>query len=109
LLLLFPGNEEENDLTLAWCRDVTGRNIKLTGPMIQTKAIIIEFAQQLGKTEFKASNGWFDSFKLGNSISYGTISGDREDVNFKTVEDWKSKLKTLLLIFLSVIHCIVCM
>jgi hypothetical protein len=76
---------------------MSGRNINLTGPMKQTKSI--EFAQQLGKTEFKASNGWLDSFKLRNSISYGTMSGERGDVNVKTVEDWKSKLKTLLLKF----------
>lgn len=44
---------------------------------------------------FKASNGWLDSFNKRNNLVFGTMSGERKDVNQKTITDWKSKILNL--------------
>jgi len=87
------GNEEINELTLKWVHDAVSRRINVTGPLIQAKAL--EFAQSLNKTDFRASKGWLESFKQRNNLVYGTMSGERGDVNIKCVDDWKNKLSEL--------------
>lgn len=87
------GNEEINILVWQWFQDATSRRINVSGPLIQEKAL--KFASDLGIETFKASNGWLDSFKLRHNIIFGTMSGERGDVNNTVVDDWKSKLSTL--------------
>lgn len=60
------GNEEINILTLEWYTRMKDGNINVTGGMLQRKAR--EFAQQLGKVDFKASNGWLESFRRRHKI-----------------------------------------
>ena len=62
--------------------------------MLQGKAL--QFAKDLGNTEFKALNGWLESFCKCNNIAFYIKSGDKADVNIAVVEDWKGKLPTFL-------------
>lgn len=87
------GNEKINDLTLAWFEDAVKRKIVVTGPLLKTKAL--DFASKLNISEFKASNGWLESFIKRNNISFGTMSGERGDVQQHTVNEWKSRLPDL--------------
>ncbi|KAH3863115.1 hypothetical protein DPMN_026093 [Dreissena polymorpha] len=50
-----------DDLCYRWFLDATSRQINVSGPLIQKKAM--KFASDLGLTEFKGSGGWLDSFK----------------------------------------------
>lgn len=60
-------NDEINIMTLEWYHRLKQQNVKcITGKMLQCKAR--EIAQQLGKTEFKASNGWLESFRKRHKI-----------------------------------------
>jgi len=79
------GNKEINELTLKWVKNAVSRRINVTGPLIQAKAL--DFARSLNKTEFKASKGWLESFKQRNNLVYGTMSGERGNINIKCVDD----------------------
>ena len=70
------------------------RKLPISGPMLQEKAL--QFAKDLGNTEFKASNGWLESFRKCNNIAFYVKSGEKADVDIAVVEDWKEKLLTLL-------------
>ena len=54
------GNEEINNLVYEWFKDAVSRRIIVTGPHNQTKAL--QFASDLQKHDFKASNGWLEGF-----------------------------------------------
>lgn len=89
------GNEEINSLCWDWFKDASSRRINITGPLIKEKAL--RFAKDLNKTEFKASNGWLESFKERHNIAFGTMSGERGDVNNVTVDEWKKNYQTFVL------------
>jgi hypothetical protein len=61
-LLLFTFIVDEvdiNQLCWVWFQEATGRRINISGPLIQEQAL--NFAQDLGVDQFKASNGWLQS------------------------------------------------
>jgi len=53
-------NEDVNEMVWKWFVSVRAKNHRVSGPVVQEYAK--KFAQKLGKTEFKASNGWLESF-----------------------------------------------
>ncbi|NXA13388.1 TIGD4 protein, partial [Sapayoa aenigma] len=46
---------------MKWCRIAQCLNVPVNGPMLRLKAN--DFAQKLGHSDFKCSNGWLDRFK----------------------------------------------
>ncbi|KAK3104668.1 hypothetical protein FSP39_007460 [Pinctada imbricata] len=88
------GNEEVNKLVLEFFKDAVSRRIIVNGPILKEKAL--QFAEDLGISSFKGSNGWLESFLKRNGISFGTQSGERGDVDIDTVADWKLKLSTII-------------
>lgn len=71
------GNEEINRLVYEFFSNCSGRHINITGPMIQEKAL--QIAQELGVENFKASNGWLESFKKRHNIHATKMSGKGYD------------------------------
>lgn len=69
-------------------------NIKVQGPMIQAKAK--EVAQNYNITDFKASNGWLQSFLSRNNLSLRSPFGESAGVDLSPAEEWKAKLSDLL-------------
>ena len=88
------GNEEVNKLTWEWFVQARSKNIPLSGPFIQEQAKL--FAKKLGRDEFRASNGWLESFKNRHAIVWNSVSGESNDVDMSLVDDWKSKIGSLL-------------
>ena len=70
------------------------RKLPISGPMLQEKAL--QFAKDLGNTEFRGSNGWLESFRKRNNIAFYVKSGEKADVDIAVVEDWEKKLPALL-------------
>ena len=88
------GNEEINKLTWAWFKDITARKLPVSGPLLQERAL--KFATDLRNNDFKASNGWLDSFRLRHNIAFVRRCGESGDVDNAIVDDWKQKLPSLL-------------
>jgi hypothetical protein len=55
------GYEEINDLMKSWFLKASSRLITITGPILKERAL--QYAKELGKSEFKASNGWLESLQ----------------------------------------------
>ncbi|XP_046395204.1 tigger transposable element-derived protein 6-like [Ischnura elegans] len=60
--------------------------VPLSGPIVQEKAQ--ELAISLGKLDFKASNGWLDSFRATRNVVWSSVVGESNDVDMEIVE-WK--------------------
>lgn len=84
------GNEEINRILYEWFLDARSRNLPISGPLLKTQAKLI--AERLGNSDFKASNGWLESFRNRHEISYKQICGEAKDVDIQSVENWKRNL-----------------
>jgi len=66
----------------------------ITGDILKAKAA--DFAEKLGISNFKASNGFIARFKYRNSLSYGSFSGESATVDKESCADWMNKLPIML-------------
>eukprot|EP00058_Branchiostoma_floridae_P002180 XP_002587668.1 hypothetical protein BRAFLDRAFT_126732 [Branchiostoma floridae] len=92
--LRHTGNEEINKLCWEFYCDTTSRLVTCSGPMLQEQAL--KFANDLGVTEFKASNGWLESFKKRHNLGLSTMVGESAGVDNTVVDDWKEKLPQII-------------
>ncbi|XP_025191174.1 tigger transposable element-derived protein 6-like [Melanaphis sacchari] len=83
----------ERDL-YKWFINSRLKSLPISGPILQTEAT--KLAENLGISDFKASNGWLDRFKRWHNIICKQINGEANDVNQDTVENWKRKLSVLI-------------
>ncbi|XP_014668922.1 PREDICTED: uncharacterized protein LOC106810154 isoform X2 [Priapulus caudatus] len=72
------GNAELNSLMYEWVRETTAQMLPMSGSLLQEKAR--QVAVQLGLDDFKASNGWLESFRRRHSIVFGKVSEERASV-----------------------------
>ena len=66
----------------------------ITGPVLQEEARIL--AERLNADNFKASNGWLQSFKKRHNIKQVVVSGEAGGVSEETVRNWHERLQSLL-------------
>lgn len=74
------GNDDINKLTWHWYEHKRSQNLQVTGPNLQAKAR--EFAEEFDAKDFRASNGWLESFKKRYGIQFGVqesfgLNGDK--------------------------------
>ncbi|KAJ2948731.1 hypothetical protein O0L34_g7989 [Tuta absoluta] len=62
----------------------------ISGPLVKAKAE--NFAEELGITSFKASEGWLGKFKQRHHINYGKISGEARSVDTNVTHDWITRV-----------------
>jgi hypothetical protein len=70
------------------------KNIPLTGAILQEKAKKI--AGSMGLSDFKASNGWLEKFRLRNNIHSCVLSGESADVDTAAVSSFKSRVPFII-------------
>lgn len=71
------------------------KKLPVNGPILQNKAL--EIARELGVEEFKASNGWLDSWKKRFNIKKFRIAQEttKEDVDMSLADDYKFRLSSI--------------
>lgn len=79
---------------LEWCRMARSKNILLSGPMLQAKAVAVAAVMEL--EHFKSPNGWLEEFKTRYNIKGMTMSGESVEVCKETVKSWKERLPRTL-------------
>jgi transposase len=84
-----------NENVYEWFVSQRSKHIPISGPILQEYARGV--AEQLGtSTPFKASNGWLDRFRSRYNIQFRAISGEARSVDTNTVEDWKTRLHSII-------------
>lgn len=71
---------------IQWFNLQRARNVPISGPILKGKAM--ELANELGISEFKASEGWLESWKKRHGIVFKTAAGEGASVDATGVEDW---------------------
>ena len=75
-----------NEATCGWYTLARQLNIPVSGPVLQEEARVN--AARLGRHQFKASNGWLESFNKRHNIKQFIISVEATDATEETVEGW---------------------
>ena len=83
-----------NSVTWDWFLKCRSMNIPVSGPMLQEKAL--KFAKDMDKNDFKASNGWLESFRKRHNISFNASSSEAADVNTTAVEGLKARIPEVI-------------
>ena len=65
-------------------------DLPISGEILQAKAV--KFANDLGDTSFKSSNGWLDRWKKRYNIVYKKSYGEKIDSDGPSAEIWLSSI-----------------
>lgn len=77
-----------------WVNDMTSREVTVSRLEIHLKALT--FAKELGLTNFKAADGWITNMCRRQGVGVVVIHGEAGAVSEVTVNEWRSKLPTLI-------------
>ena len=85
---------ELNKILYEWFKQARGKNMPISGPVLQEKAL--QYATDLGLDDFKASTGWLGSWKAKYAIRFYKVCGESGDVNEEAVIGFKRKISETL-------------
>ncbi|XP_069354655.1 tigger transposable element-derived protein 4-like [Maniola hyperantus] len=85
-----PKFEDLDQAMLTWFNNQRQNNEPISGPNIKAQAE--KLAEQLGITDFKASEGWLGKFKHRHNISFSKINEEARDVDINVTKDWVNKV-----------------
>jgi hypothetical protein len=70
-----------------WFANARCRNIPISGPILQTKAL--QVAGNIGLNDFRASNGWLEVFRKCHYIQFRLMFGEHVGMDKNVVNHWK--------------------
>ncbi|KAG8430073.1 hypothetical protein GDO86_018525 [Hymenochirus boettgeri] len=79
-------NDQLNSCVWEWLLSTQGSNVTFSGRVIRQKAL--QIASELGIRDFKASNGWLDSFKKTHNIHRCSAPFTFSGVGDDRLDDW---------------------
>jgi hypothetical protein len=85
----YPDVEEA---LVLWIRQMRDKKISLSSDLIREKAV--KFAEDMGYTDFKATNRYIKGLKKRHQIEWTTIRGESESVNPEVVTNWQKELES---------------
>ncbi|KAG7296602.1 hypothetical protein JYU34_020412 [Plutella xylostella] len=85
-----PKYEDLDQAIITWFHRQRQNNMPISGPLLKAKAE--NFAEELGLTSFKASEGWLGKFKQRHHINYGNISGEARSLDANVTNDWINRV-----------------
>jgi hypothetical protein len=78
-----------------WFSAVTERGVRISGPMLQQKAEF--FAEKIGHSDFKATEGWISRWKDRNNIKFKRFHGEKSSADTNGANEWSlAKLPEIL-------------
>ncbi|CAF4314202.1 unnamed protein product, partial [Rotaria magnacalcarata] len=86
-------SQEINDNVYEWFVAKRAKSISISGPILQ------EYARKVAERldpNFKGSNGWLDRFRTRYNIQFRVICGESRPVDQNIVEDWKTRLISMI-------------
>jgi len=89
-----PKNPDVDKCVYKWFKQTSDNKIPLSEKAEKSKSWRICITRKLEKHNFKASNGWLNSFKQRNGICLKTIIGESGDI--QVADDWKIKLQQMI-------------
>lgn len=85
-------NDRVNSAVWDWLLSVRGTDIALSGRIIREKAL--QVAQDMGIQDFKASNGWLESFKKTHNIHRSSLSCSMMAPGDVRMDEWLASFTT---------------
>ena len=86
--------ESLNEALYTWFQAKRAQNLTPTGPLIMEKARML--AEEMGFSNFSASNGWFDRWRKRYNILHTPLSGESADVDQATLDDWDQRIPSVI-------------
>jgi hypothetical protein len=83
-----------NERVYKWFANACCRNIPVSGPILQTKAL--QVAASIGLNNFRASNGWLESFHKRHYIQFRLLSRRSARMDENVINHWKQNLPNII-------------
>jgi len=83
-----------DEAVLKWFTVARESKISLSNTIIKEQAL--EFAKNLGFSDFTARNGWLRNFRIRHNIVYGVVSGEAASVDKAVVKEWTERLPEII-------------
>lgn len=81
-------NDKLNSAVWDWLLSIRDTDVTLSGRVIREKAL--QIARDMGIRDFKASNGWLDSFKKAHNIHRSSLP-----FSMGGMDDWLSSMSAM--------------
>ena len=90
-----PHDPKLDEGVLMWLKQARGQNLPVSGDLIKEKAM--KLTELMHIPDFMTSDGWLDSFKKRNGVTFKTVQGEAGAVDSQSFIDWQQQVLRPLL------------